>query len=80
MPSSWCDRSAIESIDVSTWMNEPTRTAFATVPIPGMPPSDHAMPSTTTATAMFAVPNVRNVCFASPWFRTSHGERPSFDS
>jgi hypothetical protein len=48
--------------------------------MPGTPPNDHAMQSTTTATTMFAVPNVRKVCFARPWLRTSHGERPSFDS
>jgi hypothetical protein len=44
-----------------------------------LPPSNHATKRTTTATAMFAVPNVRNVCFASPWLRTSHGDSPSFE-
>ena len=29
---------------------------------------------------MFAIPNDSDVCSASPWFRTSHGERPSSDS
>jgi len=61
-------------------MNVPTSTAFATVPTPGVPPSDHAMPSTPTATTMFAAPNESGVCFAMPWFRRSQGESPSFDS
>ncbi|MEN3341304.1 MAG: hypothetical protein V7644_708 [Actinomycetota bacterium] len=61
-------------------MNDPTSTAFATVPTPGGPPSDHATSRTTRATATFAIPNERGVCLARPWFRTSHGDRPSLDS
>jgi hypothetical protein len=38
------------------------------------------MPSTTIATTTLAKPNESGECFAIPWFRTSHGERPSFDS
>ena len=61
-------------------MNVPTSSAFATVPTPGVPPSDHPMPSTTSPTAMFATPNESGVCFAIPWFSRSQGESPSFDS
>ena len=74
-----CCRRVSQPTDVSAWMNEPMRIALATVPIHGLPPSDHAMKRTTMATAMFAVPNVRNVCFARPWLRTSHGESPSVE-
>ena len=38
------------------------------------------MKRTTTPTATFAIPNDSGECFASPWFSTSHGESPSFDS
>ena len=61
-------------------MKTPTSTAFATVPIPGLPPSDQPMKRTTRPTATFAIPNESGVCFESPWFSTSHGESPSFDS
>ena len=29
---------------------------------------------------MFATPNESGVCFAMPWWSTSQGESPSFDS
>ena len=67
-------------IAVSPWMNEPIRSAFATVPMPGRPPSDHATRRITIATTTFAIPNESGVCFESPWLSTSHGDRPSFDS
>ena len=38
------------------------------------------MQSTTTETAIFAIPNESGVCFERPWFSTSYGESPSFDS
>ena len=75
-----CARLVTAGSDVNAWMNVPTSTAFATVPTPGLPPSDHPMASTTTATATLAIPNESGVCFAMPWFSTSHGESPSFDS
>ena len=62
-------------------MNAPTSTAFATVPTPGVPPSDHAMPEHDEADRdVRAAPNESGVCFAMPWFSTSQGESPSFDS
>ena len=41
----------------------PMQNAFATVPMPIRAPSAQASTSTTTATAMFAVPNESGVCF-----------------
>src|SRR5690349_13441211 len=61
-------------------MKRPIRTAFATVPSPGGPPSSQATTRMTTPTQTFASPNVSGVCFAIPWWRTSQGQRPSFDS
>src|SRR3954468_23597906 len=79
-PSGSCCRCVTQPIDVSPWMNRPTRTAFAIVPTPGVPPSDQPMQRMTTPTAIFATPNDNGECRAIPWFSTSHGERPSFDS
>ena len=50
---------------------------LATVPMPGRFRSGIHASSTTTPTTAEATPMVIPVCPARPWWKTSHGSRPS---
>ena len=60
------ERASTTSIASRPSTIRPIRIAFATVPGPMRAPSAQASTSTTTAIAMFAVPNDSDVCSETP--------------
>ena len=60
-----------------TFIDSPTSTTLLTVPTPGRCRSGIQNSRTAAPTMMVRVPISRPACRARPWWKTSHGSRPS---